>query len=152
MCRITCCLLCARCNVFRCPYHRQRVYQAPPSIGGCWAGHLAHPAQVQQEPTQACAGERGEVELSTRRAVKTNSVCCLRSPVREVVATRRGLGTVRLLLQRRGASGMDSQDPPIGRGITADAGLHEQPLAGTGGRHSAPIEDADGGRSRLIPS
>ena len=61
-----------------------------------------------------------------------------------MVAARRGLGAVRLQLQRRGTDGVAAQDQPVGRGIAADAGLYEQPLAGTGGGHGAAVEDVDG--------
>ena len=63
-----------------------------------------------------------------------------------MVAARRGLGAVRLYVQRRGTGGVAAQDPGVGRGVAADAGLYEQPLAGAGGRNRAAVEDVDGGR------
>jgi len=44
---------------------------------------------------------------------------------------------------------MDPQDPPVGRGGAADAGVYEQPLAGPGGGHGPTGEDVDGGRATV---
>jgi hypothetical protein len=44
-----------------------------------------------------------------------------------------------------------AQDPGIGRGVAADAGVYEQSLAGAGGGDGAAVEDVDGGKRRLGP-
>jgi hypothetical protein len=76
-----------------------------------------------------CTDGRDRVELRTKRAVNTSGFCGLRSPLRKMVAARRGIGAIQLQRQRRGTAGVAAQDPPVGRGIAADVGLHEQPLA-----------------------